>query len=405
MRSSIPPALFIWFSILALGATSFAADGLPDEHDAAWREVKSREAEFHELEPAGTEQREIDLFLKHYTERAGGIADQFKDFLHTFPESTHENEAWRTWMDFLGVAAHGSTNRMSELVAAELEALNDPELSPSQRASIRNNQIERSSDLVERERLVREFKDEVSSPNAFFCHHMLTVARNSEFPRSLEIVEEILQLTEPPTPKVAAEIIELQEEQARLIRQAVKDDDWLESYRSVNRRLKALNSTWHLESKYHRAEALEFKATLDRIGKPLRLTFTALDGSALALDDHRGKVVLLDFWATWCPPCVGKIPEVNEVLKKHRDAGFEVIGISYDTERDVLERFLNQHDLPWKHHFQPEGKDAPQVREVGSPGPPAYWLLDRNGVLVDVNAGHKLETKVLKLLNSDNPIH
>lgn len=393
--------LFILVSILALNTKGLATDSVPSEpEEAAWRKLKALESEFHEQKPAGVEQRDIDLFLESYTEQAGGLADQFKDFLHAFPESAHANEAWGSWMDLLGVAAHGSTNRMSELEAAELAILNNPEASPSRREAVRNNQIDRTTDLLERERLVREFKDEVSQPNDFFCFHMLLVARHREFPRSLEIVQEILQLTEPPTPKVAQEIRDLKEEQTTLLRQAVKDEQWLESYRAVGRRLKALDSAWHVQSKHHRDEALELKATLDRIGKQVDLTFTALDGTAFALEDYRGKVVLLNFWATWCPPCVGKIPEVNEVLKAHHDAGFEVIGISYDTEREVLERFLDRHELPWAHHFQPEGNEAPQVQSIGSPGPPAYWLLDQRGVLVDITAGHELEAKVLRLLNS-----
>jgi hypothetical protein len=75
-----------------------------------------------------------------------------------------------------------------------------------------------------------------------------------------------------------------------------------------------------------------------------------------------------------------------------------VIGLSYDTERDTLERFLKQNAIKWPQFFDVQGWDAPLIQSLGRPGPPAYWLIDRDGLLADVNARKDLEPKVKRLL-------
>jgi peroxiredoxin len=152
--------------------------------------------------------------------------------------------------------------------------------------------------------------------------------------------------------------------------------------------------------KMHRRSALELKKRLDRIGQPLKFQITALDGTTIDLEHYRGKVVLLDFRATWCPPCVGGLPGVKSVWEKLHKEGFEVIGISYDEEREKLEKFLKKHNLPWPQFFDPAGKEAPLIKLLGQPAPPAYWLIDRDGLVSDLNAHDNLEKKVKQLLDT-----
>jgi peroxiredoxin len=137
---------------------------------------------------------------------------------------------------------------------------------------------------------------------------------------------------------------------------------------------------------------------LDRIGHPVRLKFIALDGRMVDLEKLHGKVVLLEFWATWCAPCVGGIPQIKTAWDALHKDGFDVIGLSYDTDRAALERFLKKNHLPWPQFFSSKGKDAALIKAFGQPGPPAYWLVDQQGVLVGVNAHQDLEQKVSHLL-------
>jgi len=95
-------------------------------------------------------------------------------------------------------------------------------------------------------------------------------------------------------------------------------------------------------------------------GDPINLTFTATDGSTVDLAALRAKVVLLDFWATWCAPCRGEVPNVDVAYNKYHAQGFEVVGISLDQDRDSLSRFTTDNAMTWPQFF--EGQVAALMR-------------------------------------------
>lgn len=87
---------------------------------------------------------------------------------------------------------------------------------------------------------------------------------------------------------------------------------------------------------------------------------TNMNGGALSVSALTNKVVLVDFWATWCPPCRAEVPKVIETYQKYHAQGFEIIGISHDSERSELEAFLNkQPGMTWPQYFDSRGPNNP----------------------------------------------
>ena len=111
-----------------------------------------------------------------------------------------------------------------------------------------------------------------------------------------------------------------------------------------------------------------------------------LDGKPVSLADYRGKLVLLDFWATWCGPCIVELPNVKAVYEKYHDKGFEIIGISLDTDEAALRKFIRENQLPWRQVFDGEGWKTPLVKKYGVRGIPAQFLIDREGRVISVQA-------------------
>ena len=136
----------------------------------------------------------------------------------------------------------------------------------------------------------------------------------------------------------------------------------------------------------------------EALGKPLEMKFTALDDREVDVSQMKGKVVLIDFWATWCGPCIREIPSVKKTYEELNAKGFEIIGISLDSDKGKLEDFIAKNDMPWPQFFDGKGWKTSLAQEHGISSIPAMWLVDKEGNLVDQNARTDLEEKVKKYL-------
>lgn len=133
---------------------------------------------------------------------------------------------------------------------------------------------------------------------------------------------------------------------------------------------------------------------------PLELKFTAVDGSEVDFSKLRGKVVLVDFWATWCRPCMAAVPEVVEAYKKLHEKGFEVIGISLDENKQAVLNVTKEKGMTWPQYFDGKGKENTISLQFGIDEIPTMWLFNKQGMLVeaDTDSQEDLQTSIEKLL-------
>lgn len=128
-------------------------------------------------------------------------------------------------------------------------------------------------------------------------------------------------------------------------------------------------------------------------------TETDLTGKPLSIASYKGKVVLIDFWATWCGPCREELPNVIGIYKKNHGQGFEIIGVSLDSDRDRLESFIKAKDMTWAQYFDGAGWNNQLAKKYGVDSIPMTYLLDRNGKIIGKELrGEELVAAVAKAL-------
>jgi len=133
--------------------------------------------------------------------------------------------------------------------------------------------------------------------------------------------------------------------------------------------------------------------------KPLELRYTAVDGREVDLTKMRGKVVLVDFWATWCAPCRAEIPNVVAAYQKYRDKGFEVVGISLDEDKEAMLAYVKERGMTWPQHCDGKGWQNEISSRYGVQSIPAMWLVDKKGMVRCTEArGEQLTAWIEKLL-------
>ena len=154
-----------------------------------------------------------------------------------------------------------------------------------------------------------------------------------------------------------------------------------------------------LESVKKQEAAQKIRSTLVEGAKFPDFDEKDVDGKPFNLAAYKGKVVLVDFWATWCGPCVAELPNVMKAYEKHHPNGFEIIGISLDSDKSKLEKFTKEKKMPWQQYFDGKGWSNKLSSQYGVNSIPATYLLDGEGKIIAKNLrGAELEKAVAKAL-------
>jgi thiol-disulfide isomerase/thioredoxin len=142
----------------------------------------------------------------------------------------------------------------------------------------------------------------------------------------------------------------------------------------------------------------------EAIGKPFDLEFAdAIKGSTVSIKNLKGKVVVVDFWATWCGPCVREMPHMKELYAKYRDQGVEFIGVSLDQPKeqgglDKLTKYVKDNKIEWPQYYQGNGWQSEFSKSWGINSIPTMFLVDTEGKLFSIEARGKLDKLIPELL-------
>jgi thiol-disulfide isomerase/thioredoxin len=145
-----------------------------------------------------------------------------------------------------------------------------------------------------------------------------------------------------------------------------------------------------------RKKALTLQSRVERLGRPFHLDFVdAIKGTQISMEKLRGKVVVIDFWATWCGPCIAEMPKMKSLYAEYKDKGVEFIGVSLDqpVEKgglDKLKDYVATNGIEWPQYYQGNYFESEFSKSWEITSIPAVFLVDADGNLASVEARGRL---------------
>jgi len=123
------------------------------------------------------------------------------------------------------------------------------------------------------------------------------------------------------------------------------------------------------------------------VDKEFTAELTTLDGKTFSIPtDTQGKVVVVDFWASWCPPCLELIPHMKQLHEKYKGKDLVIVGISLDKDKAALKNFIASKNINWVQTYSGKGWDDPTAQKYGIDGIPSVWVIGKDGKVISTDA-------------------